>query len=299
MSVINRVVVTTNSNGVSPTGFNKSDASTMFRKVSSLFGDVAGGGRNGNMVLSLSPVAAAALVTTVAGTETANDTLTVAGVAITLKASGSSAAANEANIAAGTAGTSISGASPAVTTAGAVLSFYVNVNGDGAQLVQVTGATGAAIASSLQAAIRALTAKTAGNATALSAATCVYTTVYTVTSGAKGSNSSVVITGAGAATLKLGAFNGGVEAVGTATTLNNIAGLINGTTASSPDSWNGICSALACGNKLTITAAIPGTIGNGLALAVSSTGSVMVITSAFGSAVAGTEGTKQTYKVGL
>lgn len=299
MSVINRVVVTTDSNGVSPTGFSKADSSTMFRKVSSLFGEVAGGGRNGNMVLSVSPVAAAALVTTVAGTETANDTLTVAGVEIVLKASGASAASNQANIAAGTAGTSISGASPATTTSSAVLSFYVNVNGDGAQLIQVAGASGAAIASAIQTAVRALVAKTAGNATALSGFTCAYTTVYTCTSGAKGSNSSVVITGSGASTLKLGVFNGGVEAVGTATTLNNIAGLINGTTAGSPDSWNGICSALACGNKLTLTAAIPGTIGNGLALAVSSTGSVMVITSAFGSAVAGSEGTKQTYKVGL
>lgn len=299
MSVINRVVITTDSNGVSPTGFNKADSGSMFRKVSTLFGAVAGGGHNGNMVLSFAPIAAQAKVSTTAGTETANDTLTVANTVITLKSSGASAASNQANIATGTAGTSVSGASPAITTSGGVLSFFVNVNGDGAQLIQVTGATGAAIAAAIQVAIRALTAKTAGNATALSSATATYTTTYNLTSGAKGSNSSVVVTGSGASTLKLGAFNGGVEAVGTATTLNNIAGLINGTTASSPDSWNGICSALACGNVLTLTATIPGTVGNGLALAVSSTGSVMTITSAFGALTAGTEGTKQTYKVGL
>lgn len=299
MSVINRVVVTTDSNGVSPTGFNKADSGTMFRKISSLFGAVAGGGHNGNMVLSFAPIASRANVTAAAGTETANDTLTVANTAITLKSSGALAASNQANIATGTAGTSTGGASPAVTTSGAVLSFYVNVNGDGAQLINISGATGAAIASAIQVAIRALTAKTVGNGTALSSATCAYTTVYTITSGAKGSNSSVVVTGTGASTLKLGVFNGGAEAVGTATTMNNIAGLINGTTASSPDSWNGICSALACGNVLTLTATIPGTVGNGLALAVSSTGTVMTITNAFGSLTAGTEGTKQTYKVGL
>lgn len=118
-----------------------------------------------------------------------------------------------------TAGTSISGASPAITAT--ALTFSVNVNGDGAQSIVVDDAgihTGAQIASAIQTAIRALVANSIINQAAINNATCVYTTVYTVTSGtisSTGFTSSVVITGAGASTLKLGVANGGTEAAGT------------------------------------------------------------------------------------
>ncbi len=118
-----------------------------------------------------------------------------------------------------TAGTSVSGGTPATTAT--ALTFSVNVDGDGAQSIVVDDAgthTGAQVASKIQTAIRALTANSAFNQDSISAVTCVYTTVYTITSGVVAGNgqvSSVVVTGAGAATLKLGVANGGTEAVGT------------------------------------------------------------------------------------
>lgn len=121
--------------------------------------------------------------------------------------------------AASSAGTSVSGAAPATTAT--ALTFSVNVNGDGAQSITVDDAgthTGAQIASVMQTQIRALTANSEFNQAAINAVTVVYTTVYTVTSGSiakTGAPSSVVITGAGASTLKLGVANGGTEAAGT------------------------------------------------------------------------------------
>lgn len=118
-----------------------------------------------------------------------------------------------------TAGTSVSGSSPAITAT--ALTFSVNINGDGAQSITVDDAgthTGAKIASVIQAQINALVANSVFNQSAISNATCVYTTVYTITSGAvtsTGFPSSVVVTGAGASTLKLGVGNGGTETVGT------------------------------------------------------------------------------------
>ncbi len=299
MTAINRWILTDNSNGVSPTGFSGPiDSSTILRKVSSHAAAVAQGAIAGNLQLALNPVAAQATVNTTTGSETANDTLTVCGSAITLKASGANATA-QANIAAGTAGTSISGATPALTATG--LAVNVNINGDGAQIIYIDDAgthTGAQVASKIQTAIRALTAVNSLNAVALSAATCAYTTVYTITSGALGSNSSVVVTpvpgNLGAANLKLGLGAGGTEAAGTASTLNNIATTINLAT----NAWAGICTAFVCDQNLTLTAAIPGTIGNGLALAVSSTGTVMTISHAWGASVAGTEGTAATFAMG-
>ncbi len=120
--------------------------------------------------------------------------------------------------AASTSGTSVSGSSPALTATG--LSFSVNIDGDGAQSITVDDGgthTGAHIAAVMQTAIRALVANSAFNAASIAAVTVVYTTVYTVTSGSiaqTGGPSSVVITGAGASTLKLGVANGGTEAAG-------------------------------------------------------------------------------------
>ncbi len=118
-----------------------------------------------------------------------------------------------------TAGTSVSGGTPALTAT--ALNFSVNIDGDGAQAIVVDDAgthTGAAVASAIQVAIRALTANSEFNQDSIDAVTCVYTTVYTITSGAiagNGQASSVVVTGAGALTLKLGVANGGTETAGT------------------------------------------------------------------------------------
>ncbi len=303
--VVSRYLVTAAANEVSPTGFKAGDAPTILRKLSSLFGALAQGAYASSLQLAYKPIAALATVTTThTGDETAADTLTVAGIAITMESSAAVGASNQVNIASGTAGTSTSGASPALTAT--ALQFFVNINGDGPQQVYIDDAgthTGAQIAAKIQTAIRALTPFNALNAVAYSSATCTYGSTYVITAGVKGL-SSVAVTGAGAATLKLGAFNGGTEAVGTFSTNNAIAALINGQTltggfTTKSTSFAGICTAFACGDILTLTAAIPGTIGNGLALAVSSTGTKMVITHAWGTATAGTEGTAATFKMGI
>ena len=293
--VVSRYILTVAANEVSPTGFGKGDAPTIFRKISSLFGGCAQGAFASNLQLAYKPVYSQATVNTTTGSETANDTLTPCGSAITLKSSGANTT-NQANIAAGTAGTSTSGATPALTAT--ALTFMVNINGDGAQPIIVDDAgthTGAQIAAKIQTAIRALTPFNTLNAVAFSSATCTYGSTYVITSGAKGKGSTVVVSGNGAASLKLGIDNGGTEAAGTASTLDNIAKVINLST----NAWAGICTAFVCGQNLTLTAAIPGTIGNGLSLAASSTGSTMTISHAWGALVAGTEGTAATFKMGL
>ncbi len=303
--VVSRYIVTAAANEVSPTGFGKGDAPTILRKLSSMFGALAQGAYASSLKLSYKPISALATVTTTAtGDETADDTLTVGNLIITMKASGAAAASKQVNIASGTAGTSTSGASPALTAT--ALRFFVNINGDGAQSVYIDDAgthTGAQIAAKIQTAIRALTAINSLNAAAYSAATCTYGSTYIITSGVKGL-STVVVTGSGASTLKLGVFNGGVEATGTFSTNNAIAALINGTTltggfTTSSTAWNGICTAFVCGNVLTLTATIPGTVGNGLALSVSSTGTKMVLTNVWGADTAGTEGTSGTFSQGI
>jgi hypothetical protein len=121
--------------------------------------------------------------------------------------------------AASSAGTSVSGNTPATTAT--ALTFSININGDGAQSITVDDGgthTGAAVAAAMQVAIHALVANSAFNQSAISNATVVYTTVYTITSGTIASTdfpSTVVITGAGASTLKLGVGNGGTETAGT------------------------------------------------------------------------------------
>ena len=317
MSVIQRWVLKTDTNGVSPTGSKSPfDSPTIMRKASEELGRAAQGACRANLSLALSPVAALATVTTTAtGQETSGDTLTVANSVITFETSGAAASSNQVNIATGSAGTSTSGANPATTTGAGAVSFYININGDGAQLVSVKGASGAAIATALQVSIRALTPFNALNAVAYSSATVSYGSTYVITSGVKGLSSSVVVSAnppgissaagtTGAALLKLGILNGGTEAIGTYTTNDGIVALINGQTlasgfTTSSTTWAGICTAYACGNVLTLTASIPGTMGNGLALAVSSTGSVMVLTHVWGAATAGTEGTSGVFAMGL
>ncbi len=120
-----------------------------------------------------------------------------------------------------TGATSTAGTSVSPATTATALNVSVNINGDGDHNIVVDDAgthTGAQVASKMQIAIRALTANSAFNQAAINATTVVYTTVYTVTSGAVAATSrpsSVVITGAGAATLKLGVANGGTETAGT------------------------------------------------------------------------------------
>ncbi|MDE2099557.1 MAG: hypothetical protein KGL39_20055 [Patescibacteria group bacterium] len=300
MTTTSRWLIKTDSNEVSPTGFlGKIDGPTILRKCGDLLHRGAQGACAANLNLAYSPVAAQATINTTTGSETANDTITPCGTVITLKSSG--ATGNQANIAAGTAGTSTGAASGATTASG--LQMYVNINGDGAQLIPIDDGgthTGAHIASVIQTKIRALTPNNPLNAVAFTSATCAFTsTHYVITSGAVGSGSSVVVTSAAlndaAAPLKMGVNNGGTEAVGTASTLDNIAALIN----NSVKAWNGICTAFVCGQNMTLTAFLPGLMGNGLALAVSSTGSTMTITHAWGASVAGTEGTNAIFSMGL
>lgn len=316
MSVINlnRLVFKANMNEVSPTGYGKGDSPTILRKVSDMFGRASQGAAASNLVLSYNPVYALATVTTTNGSETSGDTLTVGNLVITLETSGAVGSSKQVNIATGTAGTSTGKATGAITTAPSTsnLAIMISINGDGPQICYFNDAgthTGAGVAAGLQTAIRALTPINALNAVAYSSATVSYTTThYLVTSGVKGNNSTVQITSApgntGAAGLELGILNGGTEAVGTFTTLNGIAALINGVTLTgaftgSSTAFNGIATAFVAGNVMTLTAGLPGTVGNGLALSVSSTGSTMTLTHVWGAATAGTEGTIGTFKSGL
>jgi hypothetical protein len=184
MSKINRWILTADTNGVDPTGYTTNiDAPVMLRKVSDLSARAAQGACASKLQLAFNPVAAQATVTAT-NTGTNGDTLTIAGIVITMKTSGANAANNEINI--------------------------------------------------------------GGSVTAL---------------------------------------------------MNQVTGLVNGTTASSPNSWAGICTASNVAGVLTLTAYIPGNIGNGLALAKSSTS--LTLTNAWGGSVVGTEGTSATYSLGI
>lgn len=190
MSNVNRIIVTANCNDLSPTGFGAGDAPTILRKFSSLFGGLAQGAWASKLQMAFNPVAAQATVTC-SGNGTNGDTLTVAGVAITIVTSGAAASSNQVNLG------------------------------------------------------------SAGNGTDLA---------------------------------------------------TRIAALINGTAltagfSGTSTSWSGICTASVAGAVITLTAAIPGTIGNGLALAKSST--AITLTNAWGTSVAGTEGTAATFHSGI
>lgn len=113
-------------------------------------------------------------------------------------------------------GTSVSAASPSTDiSAGSDTNFKISVDGDTAETVTLTltGLTsGAAIATEMQAKIRALGGNKAN-------VTVAYTTVYTISSARLGTGSSVVITDGTtlnvADALKIGAANAGTETAGT------------------------------------------------------------------------------------
>jgi len=99
-----------------------------------------------------------------------------------------------------TAGTSVSGVGPATTAAPSGLTFYVNINGDGAQAVNIpdTATTGALVASDMQAAIEALIAFNPGNQAAINATTVSYSAgtgyallAYSAITGSTGIGSTV------------------------------------------------------------------------------------------------------------
>ena len=126
------------------------------------------------------------------------------------------------------AGTSVSGASPSTDITGEVdTKIKIAVNGGAAAEVTLDKAgknTGALIAAELQTKIRAL-----GGAAA--AVTVGYAAgVYTVTSGTKGTGSSIVITPAASGSLteelKLGVAGGGTETAGTGDFVNAAAATI-------------------------------------------------------------------------
>lgn len=81
-----------------------------------------------------------------------------------------------------------------------------------------------------------------------------------------------------------------------------IAALINGTNIAAgftgvSTSFNGICTASAnAAGVITLTAFMPGTIGNGLALSKSS--SIIALTNLWGASIAGTEGTYAVFQLG-
>lgn len=124
---------------------------------------------------------------------------------------------------AASAGTSVSGASPSTDiSSGPGAKFHISVDGSAAKEVTLTLAglnTGAAIASAIQTAVRAL------EGTEFDAVTCGFADgLYTITSGSEGTGSSVVITPGSSldvsAALKLGKANGGTETQGTGDAVN-------------------------------------------------------------------------------
>lgn len=118
-----------------------------------------------------------------------------------------------------TSGTSTSDIGPDTVTLGGTLD--INIDSDGAQTITTSAnLSGAAIAADIQAKVRALTANTPSNQSAIDNFTAAFTGgLYVLTSGSIGAGSSVVVTdGAGseAADLKLGVANGGTEVSGVA-----------------------------------------------------------------------------------
>jgi uncharacterized protein len=105
----------------------------------------------------------------------------------------------------GTAGTSRSGLNPAVSPPADQRKFLINLNGDGAREITVadSATTGDAVAASIQAAVKGLSANLPANQPAYNNFTCTFETVaaptnpsYLLTSGTTGVTSTVVVTDA-------------------------------------------------------------------------------------------------------
>ena len=153
------------------------------------------------------------------------------------------------------AGTSVSGASPSTDITGEVdTKIKVAVNGGAAAEITLTNAgkdDGTKIAAELQTKIRALGGAAAAVAVVFGSG------VYTITSGTKGTGSSIVITPAASGSLteelKLGVAGGGVETAGTGDFVNAAAATIAEVVAVLAADLGDIAAASASG-KLKITA---------------------------------------------
>jgi hypothetical protein len=173
---------------------------------------------------------------------------------------------------AATRGTSAGATSPSTNISGGTDNkFLVSVDGSGPQEIALTltGLTsGAAIATAIQQAIRAL------EGDEFDAVTCVYgSTKYTITSGTAGTGSSVVVTDAPAANLaddlKLGTANGGTETAGTGDAANIAAASAEEVAAAISEKAEG-WSAVAAEGVLVIQSDTEG-IASSLAVAEAST----------------------------
>ena len=111
-----------------------------------------------------------------------------------------------------TAGTSRSGDSPSINPAADKRKIVINLDGDGPREIAIapTAATGADIAASIQASVRALRANTASKQSAYDGFTCKFQTpaspgkpFYLLTSGSTGTTSSVVVTNSSATGIQL------------------------------------------------------------------------------------------------
>lgn len=178
MSNLNRFILKTDTNGVSPTGFNSTDVSLMMRKVSHLFDSVANGSANGNLGLALNPVAALATLTfTAAGT--AADTITLGNVVVTLVASG--ATGDQINI----------GVSATATAANLVA--FINAGGYLENLTGICTATSALGVVTLTAAL----AGTIGNGLNLAISSTAITITYAWGANTAGSEGTAAVFGMG------------------------------------------------------------------------------------------------------
>ena len=104
-----------------------------------------------------------------------------------------------------TAGTSTSAANPSTNPPADKRALSINLNGDGAKEITIfgTAATGADVAAAIQAAVRDLRANNPANQPAYSGFTCTFNTTYVLTSGTKGTGSTVVVTNSAATSMQL------------------------------------------------------------------------------------------------
>lgn len=149
------------------------------------------------------------LASAAAGTS-AGGRLPVGNGAVVLKlgtANGGTEAAGAAGPLA-TGGASKSGDNPSTNPPADQRKFLINLDGDGAQEVTIspTATTGADVAASIQAAVRALRASTATHQAAYDKFTCVFTAPnYILTSGSQGPTSTVAVTNSTATGIRLAA----------------------------------------------------------------------------------------------